>query len=115
MSRSDRQRWRAPQNVTGLGERERLVFRDLVRHLPVGDLTGIPRPVPSDVLARLLDQATTPFARLSIALVAIHAVPSAEIRTALTADLNLARGTLELRRGLRRHTFYLERAARLPR
>ncbi|MER7769589.1 cyclic nucleotide-binding domain-containing protein [Kitasatospora sp. NPDC096140] len=27
-------------------KRERLVFRDLARHLPVGDLTGIPRPVP---------------------------------------------------------------------
>ncbi|MFF2752079.1 hypothetical protein ACFVVA_41910 [Kitasatospora sp. NPDC058048] len=89
-------------------KRERLVFRDLARHLLVGDLTGIPRPVPSDLLAGLLDQAATPFARLAIALAAIHAVPASEIRTALTTDLDLTRGTLELRRGLRRHTLYLE-------
>ncbi|MEU9056241.1 hypothetical protein AB0D37_38625 [Streptomyces sp. NPDC048384] len=103
-----RQRATALRSLFGALKRERLVFLDLVRHLPVGDLTGIPRPVPSDVLAGLLDQATTPFARLAIALAAIHAVPAAEIRTALTADLNLARGTLELHRGLRRHTLYLE-------
>lgn len=103
-----RQRATAMRSLFRALKRERLVFRDHVRHLPVGDLTGIPRPVPSEVLAGLLDQATTPSARLSIALAAIHAVPSAEIRTALTADLNLACGTLELRRGLRRHTLYLE-------
>ncbi|MER5986999.1 hypothetical protein [Streptomyces sp. NPDC001787] len=34
-------------------KRERLVFRDLDRHLPVGDLTNIPRPAPSDVLVGL--------------------------------------------------------------
>ncbi|WP_329028227.1 hypothetical protein [Streptomyces sp. NBC_00690] len=103
-----RQRATALRSLFRTLKRERLVFRDLARHLPVGDLTGIPRPVPSDVLASLLDQASTPFAQLAIALAAIHAVPSAEIRTALTADLNLARGTLQLRRGLRRHTLYLE-------
>ncbi|MFD3622334.1 hypothetical protein ACFWWT_45725 [Streptomyces sp. NPDC058676] len=89
-------------------KRERLIFRDLARHLAVGDLTGIPRPVPSDLLPGLLDHAATPLARLTIALAAVHAVPASEIRTACTADLNLARGTLELRRGLLRHTLYLE-------
>ncbi|GAA0658886.1 hypothetical protein GCM10010193_07050 [Kitasatospora atroaurantiaca] len=72
------------------------------------DLTGIPRPVPSDLLAGLLDHAATPSARLTVALAAVHAVPVNEIRDALTAELNLARGTLELRRGLLRHTLYLE-------
>ncbi|MFB6962005.1 hypothetical protein ACFCYB_34745 [Streptomyces sp. NPDC056309] len=89
-------------------KRKRLVFHDPARHLAVGDLTGTPRPVPSDLLTGLLDHAATPFARLTIALAAIHAVPATEIRTARTADLNLARGTLELRRGLLRHTLYLE-------
>ncbi|MFF4934252.1 site-specific integrase [Streptomyces griseofuscus] len=89
-------------------KRERLVFRDLARGLPVGDLTGLPRPVPSDVVASLLDHATTAFARLAIALAAVHAIPASEIRTALAADLNLSRGTLVLRRGMRRHTLYLE-------
>ncbi|MDT0485353.1 hypothetical protein [Streptomyces doebereineriae] len=44
-------------------KRERLIFRDLARNLAVGDLTGIPRPVSSDLLAGLLDRAATPFAR----------------------------------------------------
>ncbi|WP_342791269.1 hypothetical protein [Streptomyces montanus] len=74
----------------------------------MGDLTGIPRPVLSDLLPGLLDDAETPFARLAIVLAAVHAVPAGEIRTVRTADLNLARGTLELRRGLLRHTLYLE-------
>ncbi|WP_344392074.1 hypothetical protein [Streptomyces vastus] len=89
-------------------KQKKVVFRDPTRHLAVGDLTGIPRPVPSDQLAGLLDQAETPFARLTIALAAVHAVTGAEIRTALTTDLNLACGTLELRRGLLRHALYLE-------
>ncbi|GAA2280834.1 MULTISPECIES: hypothetical protein [Kitasatospora] len=38
----------------------------------------------------------------------LNPVPASEIRTALAADLNLARGTLVLRRGMRRHTLYLE-------
>lgn len=42
-------------------KRERLVFRDLARHLPVGDVWGIPRPIPSDQMAGVLDQAATPF------------------------------------------------------
>ncbi|BBC28914.1 hypothetical protein SGFS_002050 [Streptomyces graminofaciens] len=62
----------------------------------------------ASVRAGLRDHTATPFARLIIALAAIHAVPATEIRTARTADLNLARGTLELRRGLLRHTLYLE-------
>ncbi|MGW0821920.1 hypothetical protein [Streptomyces sp. NPDC002845] len=89
-------------------KRKRLIFHDPARHLAVGELTSTPRPVPSDLLAGLLDHTATPFARLTIALAAIHAVPTTEIRTARTADLNLARGTLELRRGLLRHTLYLE-------
>lgn len=59
-------------------------------------------------MAGLLDRAETPLARLAFVLAAVHAVPAAEIRTALSVDLNLARGTLELRRGLLRHTLYLE-------
>ena len=35
-------------------------------------------------------------------------MPGHDIRTILTTDLNLARGTLEIRRGLLRHTLYLE-------
>lgn len=87
---------------------ERVIFRDPTRHLPVGDLKGVPQSVPSDVLAGLLDQVTTPLARFVIALVAVHAVPGNDVRTVRTTDLSLARGTLEIRRGLLRHTVYLE-------
>ncbi|MFE2032032.1 hypothetical protein ACFXBB_02000 [Streptomyces scopuliridis] len=50
--------------------------------------------------------------RLVIATAAIHAVPCHDIRTILTTDLNLARGTLEIRRGPLRHTLW---SARDPR
>lgn len=35
-------------------------------------------------------------------------MPVHELRTILTGDLDLARGTVVIRRGLRRHTLYLE-------
>ncbi|MFE7958752.1 hypothetical protein [Streptomyces sp. NPDC057413] len=87
---------------------ERVIFRDPTRNLPVGDLKGIPKSVPSDLLATLLDRATTPLGRLVVALTAVHALPGHEIPTLLTCDLNLAHGTLEARRGLLRHTLYIE-------
>ncbi|MEU8586509.1 hypothetical protein AB0C59_05795 [Streptomyces sp. NPDC048664] len=87
---------------------ERVVFRDPTRNLPVGDLKGIPKSVPSDLLATLLDRATTPLGRLVVALTAVHALPGHEMPTLLTCDLDLAHGTLEARRGLLRHTPYIE-------
>jgi hypothetical protein len=89
-------------------KRQRVVFRDPARHLPVGDLKGIPQSVSSDLLAGLLDLAEIPLGRLTVALVAVHAIPGGDIRTILTADVDLARGTLEIRRGLLQHTLYLE-------
>ncbi|MEV7346634.1 hypothetical protein [Streptomyces sp. NPDC093544] len=46
--------------------------------------------------------------RMPIALVAVPALPGEELRTVRTSDLDLARSTLEVRRGLLRHTLYLE-------
>ncbi|WP_251075698.1 hypothetical protein [Streptomyces sp. ISL-12] len=89
-------------------KRERVVFRDPAQHLRVGSPTGIPKPVPSDLLANALQQTKTPLGRLVLVLAAVHAVPVHELRTILTCDLDLARGTLVIRRGLRRHTLYLE-------
>lgn len=85
-----------------------MIFRDPARQLAVGELKGIPRSVPSDVLAGLLDEAGTPLARVVIALVAVHALRGNEIRSILTTNLNFAGGTLEVRRGLLQHTIYLE-------
>ena len=88
-------------------KRERVIFRDPTRYLPVGDLKAIPRAVPSDVLAGLLSSARTPLARLVIAFVAVHALGGNEMRSILATDLNLSRGTLTIRRGLP-HTVHLE-------
>ncbi|MGW6414885.1 hypothetical protein [Streptomyces sp. NPDC055055] len=52
------------------------------------------------------------FGRLVLALAAVHAVPVHELRTILTCDLDLARGTVVIRRGLRRHTLYLDELTR---
>ncbi|MFF9090959.1 hypothetical protein ACF1BE_32205 [Streptomyces sp. NPDC014991] len=89
-------------------KRERVIFRNPARNLPVGDLKGLPKSIPSDLLMGLLDQASTPLGRLIVALAAIHALPGHEIRTLQTTGLDLSRGTLEVRRGLLRHTLYLE-------
>ncbi|MGW0573544.1 hypothetical protein [Streptomyces tauricus] len=89
-------------------KRERVAFRDPAQHLRVGSPTGIPKPVPSDLLADALRQTKTPLGCLVLVLAAVHAVPVHELRTILTCDLDLARGTLVIRRGLRRHTLYLE-------
>lgn len=89
-------------------KRERVIFRNPARDLPVGDIKGIPKSIPSDILMGLLDQATTPLGRLVVAFAAIHALPGKEIRTLRTTGLDLSRGTLEVRRGLLRHTLYLE-------
>ncbi|MFD7881902.1 hypothetical protein ACFV3N_05640 [Streptomyces bauhiniae] len=89
-------------------KRQRVVFRAPARHLPVGDLKAVPKSVPSDLLARLLDHAATPLGRLTVALAAVHAITGGDISAILTADVDLARGTLEVRRGLLRHTLYLE-------
>lgn len=85
-------------------KRERVIFRNPARDLPVGDIKGIPKSIPSDLLMGLLDQATTPLGRLVVAFAAIHALPGKEIQTLHTTGLDLSRGTLEVRRGLLRHT-----------
>ncbi|MDN3027206.1 hypothetical protein [Streptomyces sp. S.PB5] len=56
----------------------------------------------------LLDQATSPLGRLVVTLPSIHALPGHEIRTLRTTGLDLSRGTLEVQRGLLRHTLQLE-------
>ncbi|CAM5521506.1 MULTISPECIES: hypothetical protein [Streptomyces] len=87
---------------------ENVVFRDPARGLVGGCPTGLPTPVPGNLLAGLLDAAKTPFGRFVVVLAAVHALPSGEIRGLLTADLSLAHATLQVRRGPLRHTLYLE-------
>ncbi|MFE0759605.1 hypothetical protein [Streptomyces smyrnaeus] len=70
-----------------------MIFRNPARGLPVGDIEGIPRSTPSELLMGLLDQAPTPLGRLVVALAAVHALPGKEIRTTLhTTGLDLFKG-----------------------
>ncbi|MFJ6752763.1 aminotransferase class I/II-fold pyridoxal phosphate-dependent enzyme [Streptomyces sp. NPDC091266] len=62
--------------------------------------------IPSDLLASALQQTKTPLG--VIVLAAVHAVPCRELRTIFTRGLDLAGGTLVIRRGLLRHTLHLE-------
>ncbi|MFF5265014.1 hypothetical protein ACFY4C_39360 [Actinomadura viridis] len=49
-------------------KRERVIFRNPTRNLPVGDLKGVPRSVPADLLAGLLDETKTPLGSSSTTL-----------------------------------------------
>ncbi|WP_328491494.1 hypothetical protein OHS59_01150 [Streptomyces sp. NBC_00414] len=40
-----------------------MIFRNPARDLPVGDIEGIPKSIPSDILMELLDQAATSLGR----------------------------------------------------
>lgn len=96
------------RSLFGALRQERVIFRNPTKTLAVGDLPGLPRSVPSDLLAGLLDYAKTAFGRFVVALVAVHALPGHEIHTLVNADLDLAAGTLTVNRGIKQHTVYLE-------
>ncbi|MER6196053.1 hypothetical protein ABT234_01560 [Streptomyces sp. NPDC001586] len=56
----------------------------------------LPRPLPSDRLAGLIDRAHTPLARLLVALTAIHAVLPSHAAAIHQRDVDLARGLARL-------------------
>ena len=87
---------------------ERVIFQNPARNLVIPDPQRLPQPVPSDVLAGLLQQARTEFGRLVIALTAVHALPGHEICALRTADADLSAGRLIIRREFRSHTVFLE-------
>jgi hypothetical protein len=87
---------------------ERVIFRDPTRGISLPASARLPQPLPADHVAGLLDRADGPAARLAVALVAIHAVTEADLARFQTADLDLASGTLAIRRGHRRRTVYLD-------
>jgi hypothetical protein len=87
---------------------ERVIFRDPTRGISLSVPARLPQPLPADRLAGLLNRADGPAARLAVALVAIHAVPEADLVRIQAADLDLAAGTLTIRRGLQRRMIYLD-------
>jgi hypothetical protein len=71
----------------------------------------LPAPLPSDRLHGLLDHLDGPRARLAVGLVAIHGLRPSEIPRLVLEDLDLARGTLHVRRRGWQHTVYLDALA----
>jgi hypothetical protein len=80
-------------------KRERVIFHDPARTVTIGPRLVVPRPVPSDRLAGLIDRSPTPVGKVAVALVAIHALGAHAIRGARVTDLNRSKGTLILRDG----------------
>ncbi|MFE4023248.1 hypothetical protein ACFXPZ_38630 [Streptomyces sp. NPDC059101] len=78
-------------------KRERVIFHDPARTVSASHRPVVPRPVPSDRLAGLIDRAPTPTAKVAVALAAIHALGANAIRGALLTDLNRSKGTVGLR------------------
>jgi hypothetical protein len=89
-------------------KRERVIFRDPARNVSATYVNRTPRRIPSDRLAGLLDRAPTAMAKAVVALVAIHALGSTEIRRLHLTDLNRSAGRLIARRRGDKHTVYLD-------
>lgn len=87
---------------------ERVIFRDATRGISLPAPARLPQPLPADRVAGLLNRAGGPAARLAVALVAIHAVPEADLVRIQVADLALASATLTVRRGLQHRVIYLD-------
>jgi integrase len=87
---------------------ERVIFRDPTRGISLPAPARLPQPLPADRVAGLLNRASGPAARLVVALVAIHAVPEADLVRLQAADLDLAAGTLIIRHGYRHRVVYLD-------
>jgi hypothetical protein len=86
---------------------QRLIFRDPTRGLRQPTPTGLPQPLPTDRLHGLLDRTSGPMAKLTVALVAIHALTPAALRRALLVDLDPTRGRMTVRLITGPHTLYL--------
>jgi hypothetical protein len=89
-------------------KQERLVFRDPTRGISLAAATLLPVPLPADRLAGAIDRATGPMAKLTVALVAIHALGKYELIRLHLGDLDLSRGRLTVHRDTLRHTVYLD-------
>jgi integrase len=87
---------------------ERVIFHDPTRGISLPAPARLPQPLPAARVAGLLDRADGPAARLVVALIAIHAVPEADLVRLQAADLDLAAGTLTIRHGYRHRIVYLD-------
>ncbi|MFF2469919.1 hypothetical protein [Streptomyces mirabilis] len=78
--------------------RERRIFRDPARNVHLTTPVRVPRPIPSDRLKGLLNQAGGAKDRLALVLMAVYAVRPKQVAEILLDDLDRSAGRLRIRR-----------------
>lgn len=89
-------------------KQEKIIFRDPARGITMPSAQRLPAPIPSGQLRGLIDRAGTPAAKITVALIAIHALGKKETALLLLEDLDLPRGRLAVRRPEGTRTVYLD-------
>jgi hypothetical protein len=93
-------------------KQEKIIFRDPTSGITMRAMQRLPAPIPTDQLRGLIDRAGTPFAKITVALIAIHALGKKETTLLLLDELGLPRGQLAVRRPTGTHTVYLDDLSR---
>jgi hypothetical protein len=93
-------------------KQEKIIFRDPTSGITMRTMQRLPAPIPTDLLRGLIDRAATPFAKVTVAMIAIHALGKKETTLMLLDDLDLPRGQLAVRRPTGTHTVYLDDLSR---
>ncbi|WP_300605871.1 hypothetical protein [Trebonia sp.] len=93
-------------------KQEKIIFRDPTRGVTLPSMRRLPAPIPTDLLRGLIDRAGTPIAKVTVAMIAIHALGKKETASLLLEDLDLPRGQLAVRRPTGTHTVYLDELSR---
>jgi hypothetical protein len=88
-------------------KQEKIIFRDPTSGITMRTMQRLPAPIPADQLRGLIDRAGTPLAKVTVALIAVHALGKKETALLLLEDLGLSRGQLAVRRPTGTHTVYL--------
>lgn len=86
---------------------ERVIFRDPTRGIVLARVQHLPIGLHHDQLRGLLDRIDTPFGQIAVALVAVHALTTTELRTLLITDVDLGTARIVVHRG-RTRTIYLD-------
>ncbi|MBF6331895.1 site-specific integrase [Nocardia transvalensis] len=89
-------------------KQERRIFRDPARGVRLGIARPLPTPLPSDHLRGLIDKTDRPMTRFTLALVAIHALATQDLRHLELDDLDRSAGRLVVRRPYTRHLVFLD-------
>jgi hypothetical protein len=93
-------------------KREKIIFRDPASGITLRTMQKLPAPIPASQLRGLIDRAGPPLAKVTVAMIAIHAPGTKETTLLLLEDLDLSRGQLAVRRPTGTHTVYLDDLSR---